>query len=52
MKGGKVKACLEFEMKDSARFGFVYRRVRAQIARASESLINTSIEALRFYKRG
>ena len=48
-----VKECSDLEMKDSARFGFVYQRVRAQIPRASESLINTSIEAaLRFYKRG
>jgi hypothetical protein len=48
-----VKECSDLQMKDSARFGFVYQRVRAQIPRASESLINTSIEAaLRFYKRG
>ena len=47
-----VKECSDLQMKDSAHFGFVYQRVRAQIPRASESLINTSIEALSFYKRG
>ena len=46
------KECSDLEMKDSARFGFVCQKVRAQIPRASESLINTTIEAaLRFYKR-
>jgi hypothetical protein len=39
-------------MKRPAGFIFVHQRVRAQILRASESLINTAIEAaLRFYKR-
>jgi hypothetical protein len=53
VNGGKVKACLEFEMKRPARFVFVHQRVRAQIPRASESLISIAIEAaVRFYKRG
>jgi len=34
------------------RFAIVYQKVREQLPRASESLVNTSIEAvLRLYKR-
>lgn len=47
-----IKEVMEKDLKEKERFAIVYQKVREQLPRASESLVNTSIEAaLRFYKR-
>ena len=47
-----IKEVMEKDLTERERFAIVYQRVREQLPRASESLVNTSIEAaLRFYKR-
>ena len=47
-----IKEVTRKDLKDKERFAIVYQKVREQLPRASESLVNTSIEAaLRFYKR-
>ncbi|MGO8881812.1 MAG: hypothetical protein ACLQMS_20200 [Desulfomonilaceae bacterium] len=43
---------MDKNLKEKERFVIVYQKVRELLPRASESLVNTSIEAaLRFYKR-
>jgi predicted HicB family RNase H-like nuclease len=47
-----IKEAASQDMKETSKFGYVYGRVKEQIPKASESLLNTSIEAaLRLYKR-
>jgi cation transport regulator ChaB len=47
-----IKEVMEKDLTEKERFAIVYQKVREQLPRASESLVNTSIEAaLRFYKR-
>jgi 20S proteasome alpha/beta subunit len=47
-----IKEVMEKDLKEKERFAIVYQKVREHLPRASESLVNTSIEAaLRFYKR-
>ncbi|MGO8877881.1 MAG: hypothetical protein ACLQMS_00005 [Desulfomonilaceae bacterium] len=47
-----IKEVMDKDLKEKERFAIVYQKVREQLPRASESLVNTSIEvALRFYKR-
>ena len=47
-----IKEVMGKDLKEKERFAIVYQKVRDQLPRASESLVNTSIEAaLRFYKR-
>ncbi len=47
-----IKEAATQDMKETSKFGYVYGKIKEQLPEASESLINTSIEAaLRLYKR-
>jgi hypothetical protein len=40
-----IKEAIEKDLKDKERFAIVYQKVRKQLPRVSESVVNTAIEA-------